>query len=168
MCKLAAFHYKLDEMSAIRYEDMPEDSPLRPLQKFCEVVTYCKTLGMHAYDVEGNSISLALPASLDCIGDTDRNWLHSGAITALIDSACGMAVVHRLKKSQPIATLDLRVDFLRPVPADRLCYCRSECHRLTKNVAFIRSQVFVEGEKQPSAESTASFMLLKPENEESL
>lgn len=150
-------------MSAVSFDELPEQSPLRPLQKFCEVVTYCHTLGMYAYAVEGDSISLAMPPSPDIVGDGERQWLHAGAVTALIDSACGMAVMHKLRKSQPIATLDLRVDFLRPLPADRVCYCRSECHRLTRNVAFIRSQVFIEGETEPAAESMASFMLLKPD-----
>ena len=153
-------------MSAISYDDRAADDPLRPLQRFCEVVPYCKTLGLYAYAVDGDTISLAMPPSPYIEGDSERHFLHAGAIIALVDSACGMAVTYKLRKPWPIATLDLRVDHLKPIPSDALTICEAQCYRVTKNIVFIRASVYIEGDDNPAAESMSSFMLLKPYKKE--
>lgn len=144
------------------YLDLAEGDPLRPLQKFCETVTYCKTLGMYAYSVEGLKVGLAMPWSEQILGDAERQLAHTGAVTTLIDSACGMAVLHRLRKPEAIATLDLRMDFLRPAPAGHIILCIAWCHRLTRNVAFVQAEACVEGLDEPIATASGSFMLLRP------
>lgn len=45
--------------------------------------------------------------------------LHRGVVVTLLDTNCGLAIFSRLGDMRPIATIDLRVDFIRPVPAGR-------------------------------------------------
>lgn len=143
------------------YVELPADDPLRPLQKFCENVTYCKTLGMYAHEVDESSVTLALPPNVNVAGDSERGYVHTGAIITLIDSAFGMAVLHKLKANEAIATLDLRVDFLRTASTNQAIYCRAQCYRLTHNVAFVRAEAYCESENMV-ATAMASFMRLKP------
>mgnify|MGYP000524836710 CR=1 FL=1 len=153
-------------MSLIPSHERPDGDPLRPIQRFCEVVTYCATLGIYAYGVDGPKVCLALPYCEDILGDADRQWINTGAITTLIDSACGSAILHALPQYEAIATLDLRVDYLRPAPAGGEMRCWAWCHRITSNVAFAQSEVYVEGIDEPVATSSASFMRLKPQKRE--
>lgn len=117
---------------------------------------------MFAYDLDGDRVCLAMPCETDTLGDAERGLVHTGALTALIDSSCGMAVLHKLPAHEPIATLDLRVDYLRATPSDRNILCWAWCHRVTPNVAFTRAEVFLEGSDEPVAVSSGSFMRLKP------
>lgn len=149
-------------MSSHSYKQLDADDPLRPLQKFCEVVTYCKTLGLYAVAVNAEAITLAMPPSAQLLGDAERKLLHTGAITTLVDSACGVAVLHALQQHEPIATLDLRVDFLRPAPADEGLLCEAYCYRLTSNVAFVRANCYLPNSDKCIATAVGSFMRLKP------
>ena len=44
----------------------------------------------------------------------DAGILHGGVVTTLIDSAAGMAVFASLSEASTVATLDMRIDYLRP------------------------------------------------------
>lgn len=45
---------------------------------------------------------------------SDRNGgLHRGVVVTLLDTNCGLAIFSRLGDMRPIATIDLRVDFIR-------------------------------------------------------
>src|ERR1700760_902643 len=57
---------------------------------------------------------LALPYSNDLIGDPDSGVLASGPILAMMDMATSVSVWSKVKFFVPHATLDLRVDYLRP------------------------------------------------------
>ena len=58
-------------------------------------------------------VELELPWRADLIGEDAREVLASGPIVSLMDMASGLAIWTRMGKFQPIATLDLRVDYTR-------------------------------------------------------
>ena len=67
------------------------------------------------YEAHGSEwVSLRLPWRADLIGDEDEQVLASGPIISLMDMAAGLAIWTRLGVFQPVATLDLRVDYQRP------------------------------------------------------
>jgi uncharacterized protein (TIGR00369 family) len=101
---------------------------------------------------------MTLPYRNDWLGDTERGVIHTGVITTLIDSCCGMALLARLKSLEAIATLDLRVDYLRPALRDKPVHCRAECYRVTQSVAFLRAAAWQDSESEPVAVSTGAFM----------
>src|SRR6185369_7024719 len=85
--------------------------------------------------------------------------LHGGAVTTLLDAAGGAAVYVKLGEAGPIATLDLRIDYLKPAAGRRDVLARAECIKLTRNVAFVRMTAYHDDPSDPIALGAASFML---------
>jgi len=83
--------------------------------------------------------------------------IHGGAITALLDGASGAAVFATLTDFVPIATLDLRIDYLRPAEAGQDVHARATCYKLTNNVAFTRAVAYHEDPEDPIAHSVGTF-----------
>jgi|APLak6261675434_1056106.scaffolds.fasta_scaffold00461_6 uncharacterized protein (TIGR00369 family) len=104
-------------------------------------------------------VTIKLPWSERLVGNPETQVLHGGAVTTLLDACCGVSVYLKLKSPQPIATLDLRVDFLGRPPAHRDVFARAECYRATRSVAFVRASAWVDDEAEPFAAATATFAL---------
>jgi len=115
--------------------------------------------GMHITAVAPGRGTMTMPARPDWVGDPARQVLHPGALTVLADSACGLAVGAALPKHVPFATLDLRMDYLRPAGPGHDLQCEAHCYRLTRSVAFVRAEVWQADRDQPIATAQATFML---------
>lgn len=119
---------------------------------------HCSTLGMKLVEVEDQAVILLLPYCEKLIGDPERKIIHGGAITSLIDSACGTAVFQAQKSMRAMATLDLRIDYMRPSPAGEDVYALAECYHLTPRIAFVRATAYNDDPNQPVATGMATFM----------
>jgi uncharacterized protein (TIGR00369 family) len=126
---------------------------------FAENVPHNRALGVEILDIEGNTALFRMPYDARFIGNPDTGVLHGGVITALLDACCGCAVFATLKRPAPIATLDLRIDYLKPAAAGRDVLARATCFRTTKNVAFTRAFAFHDDEQDPIAAAAGTFML---------
>lgn len=105
--------------------------------------------------------AMRLPYNEKFVGDKITGSIHGGIITLLMDTAGGMCVMATVKKMMPIATLDLRMDYLRPTKKGMDITAEVECYKLTHNVAFVRGFAY-EGEgdeKEAVAHMSAAFML---------
>jgi uncharacterized protein (TIGR00369 family) len=111
-------------------------------QGFRGMVPHNAALGLRVIDCEPGLVVLELPWREDLVGNPETGVLHGGAITTLLDAASGASVFLRLSSPLPIATLDLRIDYLRPATAHRPVHARAECYRLTRNVAFTKALAF--------------------------
>ena len=67
----------------------------------------------------------------------------------------------RLGKPMRIATLDLRIDYLRPGKRDHDLICRAECYRVTKNVAFTRGITHDGDPNDPVASAAGTFIIFR-------
>ena len=83
-------------------------------------------------------VELELPWRPDLVGETGGEVLASGPIVSLIDMASGMCIWNRRGEFAPVATLDLRVDYLRPARERAAVVGRAQCYRLTRSAAFVR------------------------------
>ena len=59
----------------------------------------------------------------------------------------------------PIATLDLRIDYLRTAKTGRTVIAHATCYKTTHNVAFTRTVAYHEDPGDPIASSVGTFML---------
>lgn len=105
---------------------------------------------------------LRLPWAQRLVGNPDTGALHGGVITTLLDATGGAAVYLRLKEPVPIATLDLRIDYLGPGEPGQAVHARAECFHRTRNVAFVRAVAFHEDPSRPIASAAATFMISTP------
>jgi len=92
------------------------------------------------HTAEGEA-TCVLPYTQALVGDPETGAVHGGAITTLVDVACGSAVCLRMQRLRPIVTLELRIDHLRPSRPGRELTARAECYALTSSVAFVRALV---------------------------
>lgn len=123
-------------------------------------VPHNRALGLGVLDFRHKSgeVWMRLPYAEELVGNPDDGVLHGGAITSLMDAACGMAVMVRLGQGAAIATLDLRIDYLKPAAAGRDVVAHTECYKLTRHVAFVRGLAHCGDEADPIAAVAATFM----------
>lgn len=125
---------------------------------FMQAIPHSRACGMRVEDISAGRARLSLPYRPEWLGDPERGLIHTGIIATLIDSVCGLAVFTALPKVETIATLDLRMDYLRPARPERTLFACAECYRVTRHIAFARAWAWQDDEREPVAVSQATFM----------
>lgn len=120
-------------------------------------IPHSAVLGLEILSVEHDVAILRLPYSDQLIGNPVSRTIHGGAVLSLVDSASGKAVFCAVPKPETIATLDLRIDYLKPPLPGQDLFCRAECYKLTRSVAFVRAEVYHQP-GDPIAHSVSTFM----------
>jgi uncharacterized protein (TIGR00369 family) len=115
------------------------------VEAIARFVPHNRAIGIRFVSQIAGRVTLALPYDGKLVGNPLTGVVHGGAITALLDAACGLAVLVKLGEPIAIATLDLRIDYLRPATPTQEVLGRAECFKVTHNVAFVRSEAFHEG-----------------------
>lgn len=101
---------------------------------------------------------LVLPYSPTLVGDERSGILASGPIVSLMDMATSVAIWVRIGRFRHQATLDMRVDYLRPAKPGLAVYGRGECYRTTKSISFVRGVAHDGDANDPVAHVAATFM----------
>ncbi|AVT83430.1 PaaI family thioesterase [Rhodopseudomonas palustris] len=101
----------------------------------------------------------SLPYHPVFVGDISTGVIHGGVVTAMLDESCGMAVQLALPGTTAIATLDLRIDYLRPATPGQVMRAHAHCYHLTRSIAFVRATAYQDAEDVPIATATAMFMV---------
>jgi uncharacterized protein (TIGR00369 family) len=126
---------------------------------FSRSVPHNEALGMRIIDVTDTEVLYELPYDARLIGNPETGTLHGGAITALLDASSGVAVFAVLTEMVPIATLDLRIDYLRPAEPGRSVISKATCYKVTRNVAFTRAVAYHDDPDDAIAHAVGTFML---------
>jgi uncharacterized protein (TIGR00369 family) len=121
-------------------------------------VPHVRELGIDLIRVDGGSAEGRLPYRPEFLGDAERQLIHTGVVTTLIDSLCGVALIAHIGAPTRIATLDLRVDYLRASRPGKDLRCRAECYRMTEQIAFLRASVWQDDANAPVATGLGAFM----------
>ncbi len=132
------------------------------IHSFCVQSPHMREIGLRVTAIDPGHGAMSMPDRPEWLGDPVRGLLHPGALTVLADSACGMAVMSTLSERAPVATLDLRMDYLRPAGPGQTVHCDARCFRKTRSVAFVRAEVFQSRPDEPIAVAQAAFMLASP------
>lgn len=101
---------------------------------------------------------LRVPYREDLVGDTATGIIASGPIITMMDSATSISVWLATKKFRPQATLDLRVDYLRPAEPGKTVYGHGECYKVTKSIAFVRGEAHDGDPARPLAHVAGTYM----------
>ena len=127
--------------------------------EFVDHVPHCAELGMRCLRVGPCEATLVLPYRDELVGDPTRGVVFGGVITTLLDQAGGVATLCSLSEITSIATIDLRIDYLRAAKPGRDLYGRAECIRRTRSVAFVQGRAWDEDPDDPFAICIGTFML---------
>ena len=102
---------------------------------------------------------LKAPYREELIGDPDTRVLAGGLVTTLLDHTSGMAVWLALDRFTSIATLDLRIDYMRGAKPGLDLMASAKCYKLTRSIAFVRAWAYEETPDDPVAAAQSTFML---------
>lgn len=129
------------------------------LQMLVDYVPHSRALGLVVVDVRPGEAWLSVPYSADLVGDPRTGVLHGGVITALIDNCAGVAVMTALPALRSIATLDLRIDYMKPATPERDVIGHCRCYKVTRSIAFVHGTAYHDDPADPIATSAMTFML---------
>ena len=124
-----------------------------------EHTPHCGDLAMVALHAGPGEVTLRVPFDARLVGDPTRGVVFGGLITTLLDHAGGVAVMCSLEDLRSIATIDLRIDYMRPATPGRDLVGHACCYRVTKNVAFVRGAAYHDDRDDPFATFLSTYML---------
>lgn len=102
------------------------------------------TLGAELVHVEEGEVHILLP--YDTRLTQQHGYAHAGAITSVVDSACGYAALTKAPEDHEVVTVEFKVNFVRPAVGQRflaigrvrttgrqLTVCTGEVSAITEN-----------------------------------
>lgn len=129
------------------------------LPQLASGAAHTHALGFQYEGLEGDRVRLRLPYREDLVGDPETGVLAGGLVTTLLDHVGGLAVWVGLKTYQPIATLDLRVDYMRAAIPGRDLIAEARCYRLTRSIGFVRAWAFEDDPADPVAAAQSAYVI---------
>lgn len=122
-------------------------------------VPHARSLGLHLQSATRDGATGYVPYAAHLSGNPETGVLHGGVVTALLDNICGIAVAAALGTFRSIATLDLRIDYMRAATPGETVFARAECFKITRSIAFVRGTAYHSDSSDPVATCVASFMI---------
>ena len=81
--------------------------------QYMSAVIHGKHLDLKLKMADASGIEIILPYNKCLIGNPETGGIHSGAITTLMDTCGGLAVLTAVPQPEMCPTLDLRMDFFK-------------------------------------------------------
>lgn len=130
-----------------------------PLPERMLMAPHADALGLTLVSIEKGRGVMTAPWRAELVGDPETEVIASGVVTALIDHTCGLAINSAMEQMAPIATLDLRIDYLRPAAPRTGITAEAHAYRLTRTVGFVRAEAWDVERNDLVATAQAAFML---------
>lgn len=133
----------------------------RVASAFIQALPHAKALNMKMEDIGDGHASISMPYDERLIGDPDTKVIHGGAVSALMDTCGGAAVMSHPAALGSTATLDLRIDYMRPATPGDTITATATCYHVTRSVAFVRAVATDADTDRPVATATGAFTVVE-------
>jgi uncharacterized protein (TIGR00369 family) len=124
-----------------------------------------QALGLEFVSVSPGHGSMSVAWREDLVGDPDTQVIAGGVVTSLLDHTCGLAISSAAASASGMfgtATLDLRIDYMRPARPRAGVTAAAHCYKLTHTIGFVRAEAWDEDRSDPIATAQAAFALTGP------
>ncbi|MDF1728159.1 MAG: PaaI family thioesterase [Sulfitobacter sp.] len=126
-------------------------------QQFISALPHARALGLRIESLKAGEAVISMPYSEQIIGDPVTGVVHGGAVSALMDTTCGAAVMSHPSNPSHTATIDLRIEYLRGATPGQTITTRATCYHVTRSVAFVRATAWDEDPENIVANVTGTF-----------
>ncbi len=144
---------------------MAEDRKQLLARQFIESIPHARELGMEFVEIGSGEAELTMPYDKRLVGDPATGVIHGGAISTLMDTCGGAAVMSHPANLGATATIDLRIDYMRAATPGQRINARASCYHITRTVAFVRAVAMDEDRENPVATATGAFTVERGEPE---
>ena len=139
-------------------EKTPEISIQELAENFCNTVPHNLDIGLEIIPSTNQKGHLRLVPKAELVGNPETGHIFNSVLLSMADACAGLTAYLNLGTPVPIATLDLRMDYLFPAPGDRPLHCIGTCLRKSQDIFFIRCTITAEGSNDVIAIGNAVFM----------
>ena len=139
--------------------DDPSDALRNSVHLLLDGMPQARALGLKLDALEQGRAVLRVPYDTRLVGDLDTVVMHGGVVTTLLDNTCGVAVATAMQIPTSIATLDLRIDYMRAAEPGRDIMGLAVCTKMTRTIAFVRATAYTDSPDDPVATAQAAFIL---------
>lgn len=126
-------------------------------RQFIEAIPHARDLGMQLMQLENGVAVITMPYDPKLVGNPATGVIHGGAVSALMDTCSGAAVMCHPNAPGGTATIDLRIDYMRPATPGDMITATATCHHITRSVAFVRVTATDSDADNPVATGTGTF-----------
>ena len=130
---------------------------LKLARQFIQALPHSMALGMELQELGDGSAVITMPYDDKLIGDPQTGVISGGAVSALMDTCCGAAVMSHPSNPAATATMDLRIEYLRAATPGQTIITRATCYHVTRSVAFVRATATDEDAENFVATATGTF-----------
>lgn len=118
-----------------------------------------RALGIEVTKLQSGKIWGRVPYRADLVGDPETGVIAGGVITTFLDQISGMAAVLAMPSPTTVATIDIRIDYMRGAIPGRDVQAEAHCYKLGMNVAFVRAVAYEDSADNPIAHAASAFMV---------
>jgi uncharacterized protein (TIGR00369 family) len=85
--------------------------------------------------------------------------IHGGLMTIIMDSIFGLTVFTALEEIKPIATINLRSDYIADATAGERVICAAKCIKIRNQIAYVSGDVKTKNTHSLLATGSGAFMV---------
>lgn len=126
-------------------------------RQFIESIPHAKAVAMDLTEIGQGTAEIRMPYDTRLVGDPRTGVIAGGAVSTLMDTCGGAAVMSHPSAPGGTATIDLRIDYMRAATPGQTIVAQATCYHITRSVAFVRAVALDDDVENPVATATGAF-----------